>query len=271
MRNYCLALACFILSCAPLFAQNDYVATTRGDTLYGQVVFRSYNKQPDKVMLKNEEGKKLYAPIQLKALHSKKNTFHTVKHNGRYEFMKLVQGGYLSVYFRKADEQWEYAEMVLTKRDGSSVSVPNLSFRKTMVNFLDGCEVVKKRVNDRVYGKKEMEAIVKEYNECITQNTARVSLNKVTQPATTQQPRPEPVDMDTPQFKALSEIKGRLKTSTNIQNKQEVYELIDDLESRLMEKKPIPSYLIAPLREYFEADQSIAYLVEQFVESLNKK
>ena len=59
-----------------------------------------------------------------------------------YRFMLLIRNGYLSLYGFRDGTQNSFDSRFLVKRDGKSMDLPNLTFRRNMIDFLDDCPEV---------------------------------------------------------------------------------------------------------------------------------
>jgi len=123
------------------FCQGDYVVTVKGDTLYGKPTILSYDLV-DRVQIKVNKSKKSFTALEVKSIFIDNQTYHSVRHESRYEFMLLVKSGYLSLYGFRVDKQFGYDGRFLLKRDGGAMEVPNLGFKKSMQDFLKDCETV---------------------------------------------------------------------------------------------------------------------------------
>jgi len=171
MRNFSFIHIFFFLlvalACKCANAQ-DYVVTTKGDTLTGKV--KPLNFGPDKKVQVTDENKKktTLAIFQTKAFSLKGETYNPVRTTDKgYVFMKLNKAGYLSIYNFQLENQTNYDGVYLLKKDGHGIEVPNLSFKKMLTRFLADCPIVADRVDNGELGKKDLETIVDEYNHCI--------------------------------------------------------------------------------------------------------
>src|SRR5688572_10891221 len=128
-----------LLVCQCVTAQ-DYLVTTKGDTLYGEIKPLNYGLEK-KVQLRTADKKKqIYPMVQISAFALKKEVYQPVKGPNGYSFMKLLKPGYLSLFAFQGENQVTYDNHFLLKRDGNGTEVPNLSFRKILTNFPSDCK-----------------------------------------------------------------------------------------------------------------------------------
>src|SRR5690606_18892548 len=111
--------------------------------------------------------KTTFAMFEVREFSEDGEIYHPVKGEGGYQFMKLIQPGYLSLYAYQMENQTRFDGLFLKKMDGDGITVPNLGFKKYMSRFLEDCPAVKSRVEEGELGKRDLAAIVDAYNACI--------------------------------------------------------------------------------------------------------
>lgn len=239
MKSFSFTHPIFFLILALIYSSSDaqdYVVTVRGDTLRGKVKPQSYG--PDKkVSVKDTSGKKTTLSIfQTKAYVIDNETFHPVKNEKGYTFMKLVKPGYLSLYAFQPENQTTYDGSYLLKRDGAGIEVPNLSFKKIISRFLADDTELSERIEKGDFNKRQLNEIIDEYNDYINKKSIKQNEN----------------------FAALIEksktlqgwqaLEDKIKTTDNFEKKDNVLEMISDVKTRINNSEKIPNFLIEGLR-----------------------
>ena len=252
-----LSLTFLSLAMSNAFPQADFLVTTNGDTLYGEIKPLGFsNTAYDKVILKVNKKKNTYTSLQAISYYKNKETFETIKHNGRFIYMKLVTKGYLSVYKFRPNESYQYSNILLVKADGNQMELPNIGFKKQMSNFLNDCDEIARKLDEDHYKKKEIEKIVADYNTCIQQNTDKL----IEEHAIRVQPN-------------ILEIINELRTlSENLEQEKgdELQDLLDDIQERLAEQKNIPGYLKTSLEELTAGDEKASHEARRLLEAMEE-
>ena len=100
MKNFCILhillflLLMLVYQCA---GAQDYVVTSRGDTIRGEVKPLSYGLDK-KVQVTAAGKKKVVFPIlQTQGYYYKGEMYHPVRMDKGYTYMKLIKSGYLSL------------------------------------------------------------------------------------------------------------------------------------------------------------------------------
>jgi hypothetical protein len=255
MRASLLVIGIFIISRASL-CQSNFVITAKGDTLYGDVKILSYDLV-DRVQLIADKKKKSFTALEAKAVFLNNVMYHSVRHDSRYHFMLLKQSGYLSLYGFRLDNQITYDGRLLVKRDGEAMEVPNLTFKKMMQEFLKDCMSVSDKIKNGELSKKDMDTIINLYNTCIEENTklaAQVQASSSTS------------NLATP---AIENIKYKIENSS-LSSKQDVLDLVNDIETKLKGSQPLPNYLLDGLKGYL-SDTEFKPDLDRLIESLKSK
>src|SRR6188768_3527079 len=114
----------------------DYVVTSKRDTIHGAVKPLLYGAEK-KVQVTTSDKKKTILPItQTSSFSYDGEIYHPVRTEKGYVFMKLLKEGYLSLYAFQMENQMTYDGRYLTKKDGTKMEVPNLSFKKNVTKFV---------------------------------------------------------------------------------------------------------------------------------------
>ena len=218
------------------FCQSNYVITVKGDTLRGDIKILSYDIV-DRVQLTVDKKKKSYTALEVKAILLNDQIYRSVRHESRYRFMLLLKSGYLSLYGFQIDKQFTYDGRYLVKRDGGAIEVPNLTFKKSMQEFLKDCESVSDQIKNGELGRKNLDSLITLYNSCIDENTRQAALAK-SAASTKKTVLPE-----------LESLRGKINVAT-LASKQDILDLIKDIDSKVKGNQPVPNYLIEGLKGY---------------------
>ena len=238
------------------FCQSDYVITVKGDTLYGAIKILSYDII-DRVQIVQDKKKKSYTALEVKTVFSNKETYHSIRHDNRYKFMLLLKSGYLSLYGFRMEKQFAFDGRYLTKRDGAAMEVPNLTFKKSMQEFMQDCISVRDQLKSGELGRKHLDTLITLYNNCIDQNTKQIA--QVNASATV-------VKTALP---ALETLRGKIEAST-LSSKQDVLDLIKDIDTKQKDNQVIPNYLIEGLKGYL-VNTEYKEDLEKLIETLKAK
>jgi hypothetical protein len=255
MRTFVLSLGFAIISQTG-FCQSNFLITVKGDTLFGDVKMLSYDIV-DRVQLTADKKKKSYTALEVKAVYLDNKMYHSVRHDTRYTFMVLKRSGYLSLYGFRIDKQTTYDGLFLVKRDGDAIEVPNLSFKKMMREFLKDCISVSERIKSGELGRKKLDTVILLYNECIDLNSKPASIAN-----------PIPVISEA-QFQAIQNLKNKIESSS-LSSKQDILDLVKDIETKVNGGLPVPNYLMEGLNGYL-SDTDYKEDLEKLIEALKNK
>jgi hypothetical protein len=220
----------------------DFLVTTKGDTLQGEIKPLSYGT--DKKVQVTQAGKKkiTYSLFQVKSYSIKGETFLPVKGPNGYTFMKLVKSGYLSVYTFQSSNQINFDGTFLLKKDGQGVELPNISFEKVMKKFLDDCPEVTDKIERDELNKKDLDKIVDQYNSCV-QNR---SVNHQAVIAT----RVERSKSIT----AWDVLENKIKNQPEFEAKNNALEMVAEIKSKISTSQKIPNFLLEGLKSSLSSD-----------------
>ncbi|MCF6352212.1 MAG: hypothetical protein L3J06_04290 [Cyclobacteriaceae bacterium] len=221
-------------------AQSDIVITLKGDTLAGKA-FISTNKGDAVQIITIKKGKEKikFKAYEIKLLIKDGETFHPVKISNKYQLGLLVKEGYLSLYKIMDDEansSASFSTLVLIKKDGTTLTVPNLAFKKYVRNFLNDCDVIVKGFANNAYKKSDLKKIVDAYNNCIAENTVEVNKRKVE------------VNNSPQEVEQIKVLITAIKKDGNLADLEVVIEMLDDLKDKLDEGRSVPAYLKTALQ-----------------------
>jgi hypothetical protein len=236
-----------ILMSAGASAQ-DFIVTIQGDTITGEVKPLTFG--PDKKVQITEPGKKkvIYPFFKIKSFTLDNEVYQPVKGPQGYTFMRLIKGGYLSLYaFQSNPSQNLYDGQYLLKMGGEGIEVPNITFKKGMKRFLDDCPDVADKIDSDVLNKKDMLQIIDQYNACIAENVAdsrKVAASK---------PSPTAVQ-------AWDALETKVKSESDFPEKENALEMIGEIKNKIATSQKIPNFLVEGLKTALTQDQFKAEL-----------
>lgn len=251
----------FVLALPALSFGQDYLITSRGDTLKGKINISSY-ELVDKAEVRENKKKTTLMATQTRELVIGGDIYRPQKLKDRYRFMKLLKSGYLSLYGFRAEGQATFDSPFLAMVDGRSTEVPHLSFRTVVARFLKDCpdlaDRVEKGANGEL-GKKDLDKIIDEYNACMDQKTSIRHTEAV-------EAAPAAVSS---QLQLLAELKQKVNESTDLAGRQDALDLLADIEAKLKSNQPIPNYQVNGLQGFL-ANTPLKDDLERFIGALGK-
>ena len=142
----------------------DYVVTVTNDTIQGEVKLQNFGPQPS-VKVQPLDGKKSsYSILEVRAFRYEGEIYHTVRTSETYQFMKVLQGGYLTLYAFESPAIPQWGGRYLMTIDGRGMEVPNLGFRKKMADYLSDCSDISNAISNGELRKNDINIIVISYN-----------------------------------------------------------------------------------------------------------
>lgn len=213
----------------------DYVITTRGDSISGEVKPLLFGPEKRVQIQSADKTKKSFSIFEVRSFSSKGDIYHPVKGENGYVFMKLLQPGYLSLYAFQVDNTSRFDGIFLQKIDGDNMVLPNLGFKKYMSQFLEDCPVVVERIQSGELNKKNLKELIAAYNGCIENNT-------VDHGAVLAQQEVQSKKMNA--WDAL-EVKVRAADFTE---KNNALEMITEIRKKIKQQERIPNFMIEGLK-----------------------
>jgi len=231
-----------------LYAQTDRLVTLIGDTLTGKISVSSGRNTHQIINLRNGEDRQRFKVYQVKSVIKGSKYYVPVKVADRYQLGLLVKEGYLSLYKVRDTEETNstsYSEKVLIKKDGSVLMVPNLAFKKFMSQFLGDCDIVRKGFEKNEYKKSDLNRIIDDYNQCITENSLTIKTEK-------KETELKETDESSPQnqskIEKIESLIWHIRQDHTVTNLDDVIDMLHDLKNKISADKEAPSYLINALR-----------------------
>ena len=232
----------------------DYVLTTRGDSLTGKV--RALHFGPDKkVQITSDKQKTSLSLFQVREFSSDGEVYHPIKSEKGYVFMKLLQPGYLSLYAFQIENQARFDGLFLKKADGANMVVPNLGFKKYVSQFLEDCPDVVSRIEEGDLNKRNLTELVNAYNQCIEGRT-------VNHDDLIAQEQEKSVRID-----AWGSLEQKV-TAMEFSEKTNALEMIAEIKKKIDRKESIPNFLVEALRRSLK-DTGLAPDLEHALGQLN--
>jgi hypothetical protein len=203
-----------------------------------------------------DKKKTTFSIFEVRSFSADGELFHPVKGETGYTFMKLIKGGYLSLYAYQQENQSRYDGLFLIKRDGKSLTVPNLGFKKYLSQFLDDCEEVSGRVRAGEFEKNEISTIVDSYNECISNRTVDHSKRVVQQ------------QQQSSTISAWDSLEESIR-SKDFPAKTDALEMIAEVKRKIRQSEKIPNFLLEGLKNSLQ-DTELTDQLNTAIEEVNK-
>jgi hypothetical protein len=137
------------------------------------------------------------------------------------------------------------------------MEVPNLSFKKSLGNYLSDCGDIKDRIQKGEFGKRDLQKIVESYNECMQANT--VDNSKTTPPAT----------IDSEKVIALKKFMTKVEAE-NFSGKNDALDILKDIQSKVSKNETVPNYLIDGLKSSLANTPSLGNDLDSIMALLKK-
>lgn len=216
-------------------AAQDYLVTTSGDTLRGELRPMLFGLEK-KVQVKTGNKKEVYSIFQTRFYTTGNVSYYPVKASYGYTFMELVKPGYLSILRFQPENSSIFSGTFLKKADGTGIELPNLGFKKQMTEFLADCEEISARVESGELKKSDLEEIVDGYNLCIQRRTVTVKRD---------------IEQHFEAKSTLSvweDLEQAVKTGDDFEGRGTVLEMISDIKNRISRKEKVPNFIQEGLR-----------------------
>jgi hypothetical protein len=241
-----VALTVFI---GPFAFSQDYAVNVKGDTLKGKL--RIFNTGEKKIQVIGADKEKTSIPIfQVKAFRSNNELYHPVKGPAGYSFMKVMKEGYLSLYNFQLPNQTTYDGLLLSKKDGTFLEVPNLTFKKAVKRFLEDCPSTAQKVDAGDFSRNDLPALVDNYNDCIDQKSAQYSQSPKTEQA-------KPADKPVVAPPAWDTLEQRVTALPEFAGKADALDMIREIKTKLSRGETVPKFMSEGLKSTL-AGQDVA-------------
>ena len=254
-RILIIVASVFSLMSVSAGAQSGYLVTTKGDTVKGEIKILSYDLI-DRVQLTDLGKKTIFSAMQLLSIGIDKTVYQPVRYENTIRFMKLLKGGFLSYYAYNTSGQNSWDGRYLTKKDGTGMEVPNLSFKKTIARYLSECAEVKTRLEKGDLSRKDIEQIVDLYNTCLHTKEDVAS-------------RPPITTFDTDKVLAVNNLIAKVEKE-NFVTKKDALDALKDVQSKVSKNETVPNYLMDGLKSFLSDTPSLSKDLESLLALLKK-
>lgn len=229
-------LMMLVYQCA---SAQDYIITTRGDSLTGEVRPLLFGPEKKVQLITEDNGKTTYSLFDIRSFSSGDDIYHPVRGERGYVFMKLLEPGYLSLYAFQMENQTRFDGLMLKKMDGASIVVPNLGFKKHVSQFLEDCPDVSGQVREGELGKKNLKEMIRAYNVCVDDRS--IDHDKILAGQREQ----------TEKISAWVSLEEKVKTK-EFGEKNNALEMIAEIRKKIQREENIPNFLVEGLRNSLE-------------------
>lgn len=251
-----MKLITLLLSCLCISAYGqDYLVTNKGDTLRGEIKPMSYDLL-DRVQISQNKKKTVFTGLQVREYSYKGNFYRPIQMENAIRFMKLLKSGYLSLYAFQVENQNYFEGRLLAKRDGSSMEVPNLSFKKTLTSFLIECPSVRAKIDKGEYGRKHLDQIIDDFNACIESSSQAIKKVDAIAAESNQKSLP------------LEKLKKTVEELGDFSSKKDALELINDMLAKIKGAQSVPNYQVEALKGYLLGNEATKEVLEKVLTSL---
>ena len=258
-------IAIVFISIPLLGFSQDYVINVQGDTLKGDVKIL-FNDPVDQVVVKVDGKKNHLNALKAKEVKHQGQLYRSVRLDNTQKFMKVLISGYMSLYAFNPTGQAGFNGRLLRKVTGQSLDVPNLSFKKFMIDFTQECPDVSEKIKDETLKKNDLNTIITTFNQCLSTKTATPS------PVTMLTPPSEPpvTDAQSTKIKTIENFQNKVDALANFQSKKSVTELLKDIAEKVKTNQTIWNYQIEALKGYFTEKEAMTSDLETLIATLTK-
>ncbi|WP_109832520.1 hypothetical protein [Reichenbachiella versicolor] len=237
--------------------KNNWVINLKGDTIRARMYIDMRDKYDhDRIRVKADSGKFTMMPWQIKRAHLNGFDYIPIKLNQKQQFGEVVSEGFLSLYHVRGTDgetSTQFIQKVLVKRTGEQLMVSLLTFKRVTKKFLEDCVVNSKVEEAGNYKIKNIQEIVNEYNSCMDNRTVALFTK-------------EDVDKDIADFKVLIQ---RIRES-QIADKEDLVEMINDVQGKVNIGKNVPTYLINSIHSILNQDDKLSQEFNKLLEKYNR-
>jgi hypothetical protein len=249
MRLFILFIS---LGLSTIVSAQDWVITTKQDSIYGKINIELAMTAYEEIVIKTDEGKQRLKAYQFIEFSNDGTTYQTVKLDGKYRIMKLEKEGYLSLYRYRQDGAFDFGTQYLLKSGGEGLLIPNLTFKKAIMKYLNDCSKIEQGFENGDYKKSEIHKLIDDYNNCITKNSKITKIEIVDKEI-----------IESRELNLIDAIKSKIDASET-----ELHSLLIDIKTKLREGNAIPGYLKSALKEQTEGMSVIKTEVEELLKSI---
>jgi len=237
-------------------AQVDYVVTVKGDTIHGKIKYLNFGAEKSVQITLSDKKKKVYPILQTKAFQLDSVIYNPVRTPQGYTYMKLLKGGYLSLYAFQIENQSTWDGRFLVKKDGSSKEVPNIGFKKILSQFLSECPSVVSKIESGELSKTKINEIIDAYNACIQTNT-------------TNQNKAEVVSQEkTEKVNHWTELETAIKNGNEFESRADALDMIAEVKSKISRGEKVPKFISEGLKGLLNDQPAYTELLNKAIAEL---
>lgn len=223
------SLAALLTICSSSIFAQDYLVTTKMDTVRGKLSISSY-ATIDKVLVTQPQKKKTeYPATSIFSIFQDSTFYQTVRVPDAYRIMRIGKTGPVSLCYARQSPGTPFDVPYLVKRTGASMQVTVIRFRKSVSTFLSDCSRIGEMIEREELGRKDLDRIIDEYNRCINKQTSQPFL--IT---------------ENPLLSALSKMNKRFEADTSAPS--DAVDILKDIYGKVKDGKEVPHYLIEGLK-----------------------
>ncbi|MEM7110001.1 MAG: hypothetical protein AAF519_17370 [Bacteroidota bacterium] len=253
-------IAAFLfIGCSSLaLAQSDEVYLTSGDTLRGRVDILLPDEYFEEITLKSDGEKRRLKSFQMLGLKTEKVTYRIIKFGTKYRIMEEVMKGYLGLYRFRADNNYQFSSRFLYKATNEGMEVPNITFKKSVAEFVAECPAVQTGVNNKTYRNSNLKEMVDAFNACLTDTPQLIESEE--EAIIEKQTR-----ISSKELSLLQGIIDKLKSKVI---DEELTTLLNDLKAKISKGEKVPGYLKSALKEATADYKTVSNEVSELLELL---
>lgn len=245
MSKLFLSIA-LILVCSVSFSQ-DYIVTTKSDTLPGNVKLLSYDLL-DRVQVSQNKKKTNLTALQVRRVVYKGEVYAPVKIDNSVRFMKVLKSGVLSLYAHRGKGQGGYDTRVIQKLGQNAIEVPNIGFKKIVGELVGDCESVAVQVKSGDLDRNNLTDLADQYNVCIdASNKKRID---------------DAMNSMTPVAELVNQMKSKVNSS-DVNNKSDINDLLNSIADKYKKKETVPAYMKEGLKGYIGSNKDLTADMEK--------
>lgn len=232
-------------------AQTGYVVTTKGDTIRGKIKYLSFGISRNVQVTDEKKKKTVYSILQTKSFSMNDEVYHPVRTSAGYDYMKILKNGYLSLYAYQLANQNTWDGRFLLKKDGSSMDVPNIGFKKIIVKFLNDCPEIEAGFESKEFSKTKLNEIVDQYNACIQANTL-----KQLEARSANIERAEKTN-------TWVDLETAIKNGNEFEGRADALDMIAEIKSKITKGEKVPKFLSDGLKALLKDQTKHAELLNK--------
>lgn len=246
-----------IISSAVATAQSEEVYLTTGDTLTGKIDILLPSEAFEEIILKTDGNKRRIKSFQMLGFKSDDKTYKIIKYGLKYRIMQEILDGYLGLYRFRSGNSYDFGSRFLYKATNEGMEVPNITFKKSVAEFVEECPDVQTAVKNKVYKGSNIEDMVKAFNECLDETPQYSDNEGEDKKSKKKDAKPSK------ELKLIQSISAKLKAEGI---DEELVTLLDDIEGKIENGEKVPGYLTGALQEsagkYETVQKEVAALIE---------